>query len=1012
MTPGDDTGGGGDGGIGGGAYTSAKTSLLDGHPTPPDASHTKPANATTPLTSDDQDQDLDTTSKAALAATTSTPSSSTSKPSIFRRRPVLGSLLLLILLGLILGLALGLTVGRSNHHPRGNSGSGGGDGAGGKWKRPEKLAASEEWVPSPFGGSDKAWKDAYDKARVLVGKMSLLEKVNVTTGIGWSMGPCVGNTGETGVGVGFPSLCLQDGPLGIRYTNPVTAFPAALTTAATFSKDLILRRAEALGIEARTLGVNALLGPCIGPIGRSPLGGRNWESFGSDPYLQGISGALTVRGIQSKGVMAVAKHFLLNEQERFRRGDEARGEERYKDVKESVSSNAGERAVRELHLWPWMDVVREGVAGVMCAYNMVNNTYACGNSWLLNGVLKDELGFQGFVVSDWLAQRTGVESVLAGMDMTMPGDGLVWSDGRSLLGSELTKAVVNGSVPISRLDDMVLRIVASWYQLGQDSPTFPKKPTFSSWFRDRIGPQYFGTSNDNTMVLSNNFTDPRGEHSKLAREIAAEGIVMLKNTNLTLPLSGGGGGQFRKEPFREIAVFGTDAGHSNFGPNGCADRGCNMGTLAQGWGSGSVEFPYLISPLEAIQARALEDGSTVSFVLEDGATQRVNATADAAGKRGVDGSVCLVFVSSDSGEGYIHSEGHDGDRKDLGLWHSGDEMILAVAERCLNTVVVVHTVGPIIMEKWVDHPNVKAILIAHLPGQESGTSLVDVLYGALSPSGHLPYTIGRSLSDYGPHALISTVPNWEIPQVDFDEGVYIDYRWFDKKNITPRYEFGYGKTYSGFKFSELRIVELVSNAEISEFLPGPKEKLTPPTVIGNSSVETINPKDLEFPKDWKKIDRFVYPYLPATATSTGTTSPRQTGTSSTAPVHPPQRNLTSTPNSSGGYQGGLPSLYDPLLSITVLLTNIGPVKAKMAAQLYISYPNTTIPDVPVRQLRGFEKVELESGESRVVEFVVLRRDLMVWEGGRYGVYVGPSSRGFERGDGVSGWTGWVGKEGS
>ena len=113
--------------------------------------------------------------------------------------------------------------------------------------------------------------------------------------------------------------------------------------------------------------------------------------------------------------MAVAKHFLLNEQERFRRGDEARGEERYKDVKESVSSNAGERAVRELHLWPWMDVVREGVAGVMCAYNMVNNSYACGNSWLLNGVLKDELGFQGFVVSDWLAQRTGVESVLAGM---------------------------------------------------------------------------------------------------------------------------------------------------------------------------------------------------------------------------------------------------------------------------------------------------------------------------------------------------------------------------------------------------------------------------------------------------------------------------------------------------------------------------------------------------------------------------------------------------------------------
>ena len=294
---------------------------------------------------------------------------------------------------------------------------------------------------------------------------------------------------------------------------------------------------------------------------------------------------------------------------------------------------------------------------------------------------------------------------MCGRDMTMPGDGLVWSDGKSLLGPELTAAVLNGTVPQFRLDDMVLRIVAAWYQLGQDDPLFPKSPTFSSWFRDRMGPKYFGASNDNTMILANNHTDPRGgpeEHAKLAREIAAEGIVMLKNTNLTLPLSGGYGSQPRKTPFREIAIFGSDAGHSPLGPNGCADRGCNIGTLAQGWGSGSVEYPYLISPLEAIQARAIQDGSTVSFVLEDGATQRVNDTASQAGKWGVDEAVCLVFVSSDSGENYIHNEGHDGARKDLELWHKGDEMILAVAERCENTVVVVHTVGPVLVE--VNHP--------------------------------------------------------------------------------------------------------------------------------------------------------------------------------------------------------------------------------------------------------------------------------------------------------------------
>lgn len=144
--------------------------------------------------------------------------------------------------------------------------------------------------------------------------MTLAEKVNVTTGIGWSMGPCVGNTGSTTVG--FPSLCLQDGPLGVRFADSITVFPAAITTASTWSKHLIYQRAKALGTEARGKGINVILGPCIGPIGKHPAGGRNWESFGSDPYLQGVAGGLSVRGIQDQGVIATAKHFIGNEQER------------------------------------------------------------------------------------------------------------------------------------------------------------------------------------------------------------------------------------------------------------------------------------------------------------------------------------------------------------------------------------------------------------------------------------------------------------------------------------------------------------------------------------------------------------------------------------------------------------------------------------------------------------------------------------------------------------------------
>lgn len=318
-------------------------------------------------------------SKNALPTTTASGASfwSTTKGKIVLVLSGLG------LLALILGLSLGLTVGKRNsstcNTPDSQGANGSNDGGNptdgtvssddysSKWTTPENLATSEGWYPAPRGGVDPAWVGAYQKAAAMVGKMSLLEKVNVTTGTGWQMGPCVGNTGNTSVG--FPSLCLQDGPLGVRYTYPVTAFPAGLTTAATFNKDLMYSRGRAMGREARNLGINALLGPCMGPLGRSPLGGRNWEAFGADPYLQGVAGQYTVRGIQELGVMAVIKHWLGNEQERFRRGDEAAG--RWPKVKEAISANIGGRATRELYAWPFQDAVREGAAGVMCAYNQV-----------------------------------------------------------------------------------------------------------------------------------------------------------------------------------------------------------------------------------------------------------------------------------------------------------------------------------------------------------------------------------------------------------------------------------------------------------------------------------------------------------------------------------------------------------------------------------------------------------------------------------------------------------------
>lgn len=228
--------------------------------------------------------------------------------------------------------------------------------------------------------------------------------------------------------------------------------------------------------------------------------------------------------------------------------------------------------------------------------------------------------------------------------------------------------------------------INSWYQLGQDGGSYPR-PNFSSWFRTSTGPTYAGAGSSAEQSLQNFFADVRDDHHEVARAIAAESITLLKNTNGALPLKSG------KEAKKSIMIFGSDAGPSILGPNGCPDRNCNNGTLGQGWGSGTAEYTYLVTPLEAIQAKALADRTMVEFVLDDYHYGRINSTAAKAPN-----ATCLVFVSSDSGEGYTSAEGVLGDRFDLKLWHGGDKLVLLVAERCSNTIVIIHSVGPVDME--------------------------------------------------------------------------------------------------------------------------------------------------------------------------------------------------------------------------------------------------------------------------------------------------------------------------
>lgn len=304
---------------------------------------------------------------------------------------------------------------------------------------------SPPYYPTPHGGWLSDWAEAYSKAQQVVGNMTLAEKVNLTTGTGFFMGPCVGQTGSA-LRFGIPNICLQDSPLGIRNSDHNTAFPPGITVGATFNKNLMYARGRAIGQEARGKGVNVQLGPVVGPLGRKPRGGRIWEGFGADPTLQAVGGAYTIQGMQSTGAIATVKHFIGNEQEMYRMSSA---------VSKGYSSNIDDRTLHELYLWPFAEGVRAGVGSFMTAYNDVNGSACSQNSKLINGILKDELGFQGFVMTDWLGHYTGVGSALAGLDMAMPGDGAVPLFGDSYWASELSRSILNGSVPVDRVNDMV-----------------------------------------------------------------------------------------------------------------------------------------------------------------------------------------------------------------------------------------------------------------------------------------------------------------------------------------------------------------------------------------------------------------------------------------------------------------------------------------------------------------------------------------------------------------------------
>ncbi|KAJ5085989.1 hypothetical protein N7532_010760 [Penicillium argentinense] len=753
---------------------------------------------------------------------------------------------------------------------------------------------SEPVYPSPQGKGTGDWADAYAKAAELVSKMTLEEKNNLTYGTANTDNGCSGIIPAI-PRLGFNGMCLQDAGNGVRYTDFVNSYPSGIHIGASWNKSLAHDRGWHIGGEFRKKGVQVALGPVVGPLGRITTGGRNWEGSSNDPYLDGVIGAETVRGLQSQGVISSVKHFIANEQELYRNPTVNSENE----TVASLSSNIDDKTMHELYLWPFQDALKAGAANIMCSYNRVNNSYACQNSKTLNGLLKTELGFEGFVVTDWNAQHSGVAAALAGLDMAMP-------DGQSFWGNNFTEAINNGSVSESRLDDMATRIIASWYKLGQDEASYPKPG---------VGMPY-NVSGPHEIV---NALSP--DAKPVIYEGAVEGHVLVKNENNALPL---------KSP-RLISVFGYDAkAPPAYMPNGgnlltnpwqigfepavfqLADAFVSTaldeplyyqvafnGTLSVGGGSGANTGPYLSAPLDALQQRAYEDSSVVMWDTSDlpGSTGLMEAS-----------DACLVFINAFATESMDRSGVRD---------EYSDDLVTRVANTCANTIAIIHNAGTRLVDQFVDHPNVTGIVFAHLPGQDSGRAIVSLLYGDENFSGKLPYTVAKNESDYKNfyHTYTET-PYGLFPQDDFDEGVFIDYRYFDAHNITPRYEFGFGLSYTSFEFSDLQVSAVEDG--IAEYPSGAVE------------------------------------------------------------------------------QGGAVDLWETVATVTATVSNIGDRVGAEVAQIYVGIPNG-----PVKQLRGFEKVKIPARGSAEVSFPLTRRDLSTWDvvaqkwqlqSGSYGIHVGSSSR--------------------
>jgi beta-glucosidase len=606
---------------------------------------------------------------------------------------------------------------------------------------------------------------ADERAALVVKEMTIDEKISLLHGTGMvglsPMSPlAVHSNGGAGyvVGVprlGIPDLNMADSAYGVRASGEngkySTALPSNVGAAASWDVKAAFEYGALIGREIKAQGYNMSIGGGVN-LAREPRNGRTFEYMGEDPVLAGNMIAGLIRGVQTQHVMGDIKHYALNDQESGRN---------------AVNVHIDERSMRESDLLAFEIGVRDGdPSGVMCSYNRLNGDYACENKYLLTDLLKRDWKFKGFVLSDWQGTHSTAKASAAGLDHEEPGE--------IFYGAALKEAVQSGRVPMAEVDDHVRRIVRSLFANGViDDP--PQKSVV-----DVMG----GLDTSRTIE----------EHS----------IVLLKNQSGQLPLDAG--------RVHSIAVIGPHADVGMISGGGSAQVDPPGGNAIMPPGKGktiwNTQIWFPTSPLKTIRAKAA--GAEVEF----------NSGADPAAAAALAKASDVAIVYAYQWE----SEGMDLDSLSLPLHQ--DELIAAVAAANPHTIVVLETGGPVTMP-WAD--KVSGILEAWYGGSQGGEAVANVLFGEVNPSGKLPLTFPISDADL-PHREIVKPPDAStthgepddykkiaagLPafQTTYDEGVKFGYKWYDAEKKAVLFPFGYGLSYTSYKYSGLTVTPAAAGAK-------------------------------------------------------------------------------------------------------------------------------------------------------------------------------------------------------